>query len=347
MLVPIVRRVKPKDSVLVERVLPGAGRILVKAGEIVKADDIVGEAEVSDGVREIDFSQMFGLSATETPGALLKKIGETVTQGEPLIRVRRMLGLRNRIYIAPVDGVVTSIEAGKMVINFSPTEVQLTAGFDGVVEEVKEGQAVSIRCSVASLQGVTGTGDERFGRVMLVGKQGDILLPQDIDATATDKIIVGGALLTADTLMKAQAIGVKGIVCGGINFHDSIGWIPGKDLGISVVVMEGYGLHPLNEQVVELAKNYDGHYAAIFGELGTVHIAIDQTVKQAVIPTWKEAVVGDAARILIGESLGVVGKITKTSRGQLPSGIEANMVTLKSTSGEVTTAVQDIEIIEL
>ena len=74
-----------------------------------------------------------------------------------------------------------------------------------------------IEVPAARLRGVGGSGEAVHGELVVgVPNPGDELRAAAIDAGATGKILVGGSRASAETLTRARAMGVAGIVLGGV-----------------------------------------------------------------------------------------------------------------------------------
>lgn len=348
-LLPVRLRFQDKVVVRIERRLPGPGKVLVKAGDKVTPEEAVGESQISGGYRKINLSGLLGLGSNDVAKSLLKKPGEVVYKGEPLARSSKFLGLKRRVYLSPVDGVVEELLEGEVTIRFAPTEVKVASGFTGTIESVAEGEAVTVRTNAAKIRGIVGAGHERFGHIRVVGKSGEFLLPQHIDASDSGKIVVGGAIVTSDTIEKALALGVRGLVTGGINFHETLGWSEGSDIGLTIVSLEGYGFHPINEELFKELSRFDGKYAAISGQDATILISIDGPAEEVAEPSWRELKLGDSLRIISGEGLGKVGQAEAVSSEpvKLESGLMASVVTLKIGTEKMIVPSHNLEIVEI
>lgn len=349
MILPVRIPFQERAVVTVERHLPGPGKIMVRVGEEVTPDTVLGEAQISAGFRKVSLAQTLGVSPGSVEKILIKKPGEVVYKGEPLARAKKLLGLRSSVYLSPAEGVVEGVQDGEVTIRLVPSEVKLLAGFNGQVNEIKEGEGVTIKTIASRTKGVFGIGRERFGTIRLAGKRDEFLLPQHLDAECVGKIVVGGALLTGDTIEKALAIGVKGIVTGGINFHETLGWAEGSDVGISIVVTGGYGLHPIDEAIYKALGGHEGQYGSISGGSGEVLISGSGEAKGKPAPLWKELKLGDVVRVVAGADLGHSGPAEKisTEEVKLSSGISAKVVTFKGPGGDEIAPWQNLEIVGL
>lgn len=347
MILPVHFRYLSAAKVRIERKLPGPGRIVVQAGDQVKQEDVIGEAEISGGFRKIQLSQVLGVSPEALDQVLLKRAGESVYKGEPLAKSQGFLGLRRKVYLSPADGVIEEVNEGEVTIRFVPSEMKLSAGFNGQIESVEEGKEAIVRTSAAKISGAVGEGRTRFGNLKVIGKENEFLLPQHLDSSTVGKIVIGGALVTEDTVEKALAIGVKGLVCGGINFHETLGWSEGSDIGLTIVATEGYGFHPIGEDIFAALTHYDGQYAAISGETAQIFIAVDEDVKEEEDLSWRELKLGDIVRVVGGQDLGKFGPAEEVSTEptRLQSGLTAEVVTFRYNSEKIASPWQNLEII--
>jgi hypothetical protein len=88
------------------------------------------------------------------------------------------------------------------------------------------------------------------------------------------KIVVGGAFAGAEVLARAKAVGVKGIVVGGMHDKD-LRALLGYDLGVAItgtenvgftlVLTEGFGRIPMARKTFELLKKLAGRKACVSG----------------------------------------------------------------------------------
>lgn len=347
-LLPVRLHWREKAAVILERKLPSPGKITVKVGEAVHPEDVVGEAEISGGFRKINLAEILGISSSSLPHKLTKKPGDVIYKGEPLAKLRKMLGLRRIVYLSPVDGVVEEINGGEVTIRFAPQITKLSAGFGGVVGKVIPGEKVFLKTTATTIAGVVGAGRERFGSLKVIGKNNEFLLPQHLDSSCVGKIVVGGAIVTSDTIEKALAIGVKGVVTGGINFHETLGWTEGSDIGLTIVALEGYGFHPISEELTSEIGRYEGQYAAISGERAEVLIAVEGETKIRETPAWRELQLGDTVRVVAGSDIGKWGQteVVSSDEAELPSGLKAKLVTFRYNGDRVAAPIQNLEIID-
>jgi hypothetical protein len=86
--------------------------------------------------------------------------------------------------------------------------------------------------------------------------------------------VVGGAFAGAEVLARARAVGVKGIVVGGMHDKD-LRALLGYDLGVAItgtenvgftlILTEGFGRIPMAGKTFELLKKLEGRKACVSG----------------------------------------------------------------------------------
>ena len=138
-----------------------------------------------------------------------------------------------------------------------------------------EVDAIELRVAGALVTGVGGSGGAVHGELRVaVHEPADELRASAIDVGATGRIIVGGSRASAETLTRARAMGVVGIVLGGLldkelrDFEATqqrrreVGGVRGD---FAVVLLEGYGKVGFDPGLFAWFRAHDGHLASLFG----------------------------------------------------------------------------------
>jgi hypothetical protein len=88
------------------------------------------------------------------------------------------------------------------------------------------------------------------------------------------RIIVGGSVVTLNAIRKAVEIGAKGLIVGGLDQKDlteflgyeiGLGVTGNEDIGLSVIITEGFGINPMNQSSFELLMKSRDKLACING----------------------------------------------------------------------------------
>ncbi len=146
-----------------------------------------------------------------------------------------------------------------------------------------EPDGIEIRVSGAVVTGIGGSGGAVHGQLRVaVHDPIDELRASAIDVAATDRIVVGGSRASAEALTRARAMGVAGMVLGGVldkelrDFEATqqrrrrTGTQATPDL--SVLLLEGYGKVALDPALFAWFRSHDGHLASLFGTTGMLYV---------------------------------------------------------------------------
>lgn len=145
-----------------------------------------------------------------------------------------------------------------------------------------EPEAIEVRVAGALLTGVGGNGTAVHGELRLaVHRPGEELRASAIDVGATGRIIVGGSRASAETLTRARAMGVAGIVLGGIldkelrDFETTqrrrrqVGGVRGD---FAVLLLEGFGKVGLDPALFAWFQAHEGRMASLFGDSSRLYV---------------------------------------------------------------------------
>ncbi len=259
------------------RRLPLKGQVRVRVGQQVSADDVVAETHLPGEVKPINVVGKLGITPEELGEYLLKKEGDPVEEGEPFVRTKGFFGLFKAELKSPIKGTLESVSTvtGQVIIRGEPTPLQVKAYAAGTVVEVDEDESATIEVRGTFVQGIFGIGGETHGELTVVVDSPDDVLDADrVRDEHAGKVIVGGSLVTAEAVKKAIRVGVRGIVTGGLNdadLRDFLGYELGvaitgeEDLGVTVVVTEGFGQIAMARATFDLLCRRQGLEASMNG----------------------------------------------------------------------------------
>ncbi len=144
---------------------------------------------------------------------------------------------------------------------------RLTAGVSGEVVKLLPGKAVLIQTSAVIIRGVAGNGEDSEGEVRIAADYNEPIKLEAIDAGCLGQILVGGNVPTLEIFKKAEAVGVKGIVCGGADFSAF------AKTKLPILITEGFGRPPLNRKIFDFLKNVEGRHVFLSPEYGELLVA--------------------------------------------------------------------------
>lgn len=350
---------KVKESLLVkkQRILPLKGDVMVKVGDRVSPDDAVARTELPGNVVPINVANKLGIPPEDIEMVMLKKVGDTIEEGE-LIALSKTLFIFKNLCHATIKGTIESISTitGQILQRGLPSPVEVKAYLDGTVTQVFPHEGIEVQCMASFVQGIFGIGGERNGPIQVaVSDNGQVLDENLIDDSMAGKIIIGGSLVTAAALSKANKVGVRGIVVGGFDDKDLRDFL-GYDIGVaitgaepivtSLVVTEGFGQINMAAKTFELLKQHEGETACING---ATQIRAGVIRPEVVIPAVGVEVsqnaadeeitglaIGSPIRVIRHPYFGQLGSVTDLPAPlhQLESESKARVLGVKFESGE-------------
>jgi len=315
-----------------QRILPLKGEITVSIGDKVEPETTVARTFLPGSVETKNIAGILSVDPEDIELYLLKKVGETFEKGEVIAQNKGLFGLFKTQIKSSFKGTLESVSkiTGQAVLRSEPVPLEIKAYIPGVVKEIYPEEGVLIETWASFIQGIFGIGGERFGKVKFLAESPDSVLDEDkIDESCKDNILIGGGMVTANAIKKAESVGAKGIVTGGIEALDVAEYL-GYDIGVAItgsedidltmVVTEGFGHIPMAQKTFELLKKYDGKYASINGatqiRAGVIRpeIVIKQDeppseIKEKAMAEMKGIEIGSLVRVIRVPYFGKIGKI--------------------------------------
>ncbi|MBP1464595.1 hypothetical protein EYB53_002620 [Candidatus Chloroploca sp. M-50] len=279
---PIVSSVMAR----IERRLPYPGQILVRQGSRVEPEDTIARTLKPLPPYNVNLARVLRIAPDQLERALLVQPNSKVEVGQILARAPGIFG---HTYQSPVNGVVMGVDAqtGYLTLAPDPIEQAMHAAVRGVVMEVRPYEGVVIETLAAQIYGAFGCGEERSGVLRLMALEpSDIVRPDQIDARSAYAVLICGATMSAAALQRAVEAQVRGIIVGSLEeaaLREFLGWSGhagwrfdahswqwpaprmAHDLPLTLVVTEGFGVRPMNQEIFEQLSLHDGQEALIDG----------------------------------------------------------------------------------
>lgn len=292
-----------------DRILPLKGDVLVSKGQQVEPDTVVAQTYLPGPVEPVNVANILGMPPEDITECMLKKEGDPVKEGEIIARSSSFFGLFKSECKSKITGTVENVShvTGQVLLRGQPLPVQVKAYITGEVTEIHPEEGVTVACIGAFVQGIFGIGGETHGEIKVVCSSHDETLDEvKITAECKGKVVVGGSRVTAGALKKAIQVGAAGVVAGGFDDRDLRDFL-GKDLGVAItgseelgvtlVVTEGFGEIAMAEKTFQLLKRYEGRLACING---ATQIRAGVIRPEVVIPKEGAAVRDNVAEVEIG-----------------------------------------------
>ena len=296
-----------------ERRLPLQGEVLVEAGAAVQAEDVVAKADLPGNVQLLNVANLLSVPAEEVTEYMLKPVGETIAKDEIIATTKGLFGLFKSQARSPIDGTIEAVSdvTGQVILREPPIPVEVKAYTDGTVTEISPNEGVTVEAYGTYIQGIFGVGGETIGNLTVaVSSPSDGLTAEQILPEHRDHILVGGSVVTTEAIQKAIRQGVKGIIAGGIDdadLRELLGYELGvaitgsEEIGITLVITEGFGSIAMAEQTFTLLKTREGMKTSING---ATQIRAGVVRPEIVIP-----LVSDVAETVAEKDRGVEGML--------------------------------------
>lgn len=146
----------------------------------------------------------------------------------------------------------------------------IDAPFAGIVREVRPGTSITVRAAGRGLRGVVALGGPTRGR--LQGSPDSELRAGGLDVSSAGTILVVGSRVDAETLTRARAMGVRGVVVTGLSSKERRDFLASEARQRSalhrlppfaVLVLDGAVRRPVAGAVAALLGALSGHEVAI------------------------------------------------------------------------------------
>lgn len=318
--------------------LPPGAELAVDVGHDVSADAVLAVRRPPSAPLVLAAASALRCRATEVASHVLSAPGAHVATGDVLAR------RGSHQVVAPDAGLFLGASRVDGTLLLAPwgEEERVIGHVAGRVRSV-ERRAVVIEVPAAIVEGVDGSGDAVHGElVVAVHEPGEELRAAAIDVAKAGKIVVGGSRASAETLTRARAMGVAGIVLGGVldkELRDfeaiqrrrrELGGMAGA---FALLLLEGYGKVGVDPQLFAWLRAQAGRMASLFGAERRIYV-YDATPPPARRPL---AVVGDRVvahrRPFQGRSGTLVAVLDEPHAA--PSGIPSRMGLVRFEDGRL------------
>ena len=325
--------VAPRSVLSKKRILPIPGTVLVVQGDQVDSERVVARAELPGKVHVVNVVNQLGIVPEDLKDFMVKREGDRIEKGEVLAENKPLIAWFKATVTSPITGIVETISnsTGQVLLREPPRRLDLFGYVDGKIIEVIPGQGVRIETTGAFIQGIFGVGGEAWGPLAMVASGPEESLEAvQLTADHAGKIVIGGAFVQTEALQRAKAIGVKGIVVGGMDDRD-LRELLGYDLGVAItgtenigftlILTEGFGRIPMAMKTFELLRSLSGRKASISGatqiRAGVIRPEIivpraaDEFIQTAVPSDQASegAKVGDPVRVIREPFFGRIGEV--------------------------------------
>ncbi len=251
--------------------LPRGTVLTVEVGAQIRPDEVIGLRRVPMSPIRVPVTAPFRRQPGELNAVLIVRPGSLVKEDDPIARDDGDREVRS-----PVTGLVVSampVDGTLLIAPLGPEE-PVVGHIRGRIRGLEE-HALVVEVPGVRLRGVGGSGDAVHGELMIgVRNPEDELRAPAIDSAATGKILVGGSRASAEALTRARAMGVAGIVLGGVldkelrdfeaiqRRREQAGGLTGS---FGILLLEGFGKVSIDPQMFGWLTEQNGKMASLVG----------------------------------------------------------------------------------
>lgn len=220
-------------------------RALVAAGE-----SVVAGAPIIEHLRDARMSDVV-VPATSEP-----KPGARIVDGELLFDWRGRWRVAGGEFTEPMDSPVA-----------------------GIVREVRPGSSIVVRATGRAVRGIVTLGGPTRGRLHIASWIEGELRSSAVDVALAGNILVVGSRIDAETLTRARAMGVRGIIVAGLASKERRDFQASERRQraalhrlppFAVLVLEGAVRRPLAGPVMAILEALEGHEVAVVADPPTL-----------------------------------------------------------------------------
>jgi hypothetical protein len=210
--------------------------------------------------------------------------GESVVPGAPIIeRVRdtRMSDVVVPPSSEPVPG--GRIPDGELLfewrdrwrVAFGEVTEPLDSPIAGIVKDVRPGIGIVVRATGRGLRAIVTLGGPTRGQLHVASWVEGELRSGSVDVGLAGKILVVGSRIDAETLTRARAMGVRGIIVAGLASTERRDFLASENRQraalhrlppFAVLVLEGAVRRPLAGPVMDILEALEGHDVALVAD---------------------------------------------------------------------------------
>ena len=138
--------VTEQTTVRRRRILPLPGTVLVKVGDVVRADTAVARAELPGKVVPLNLANQLGIAPDEINDYLIKKEKDSVQKDDVLAENKPFIKWFKTEIRSPITGKVESVSTitGQILLREPPRILELRGYIDGSIVEVHPDQGVTV-----------------------------------------------------------------------------------------------------------------------------------------------------------------------------------------------------------
>lgn len=270
-------RVSETTLITKDRILPLRGNVTVHVGEHMAAEQVVARTDLPGNVTPLNAANLLGVLPGDVRGALIVKEGDKIEKDQVIAEAKSFFGLFKNKLKSPITGSLEAVSevTGQLILRDPPIPVEIESYIEGRVTKIFPQEGVEVQAVGTFIQGIFGIGGETYGTIQMIAQSPDEVTDESkIPSDCKHKVLVGGALGTLEAVKKAIAGGAAALVVGGfdsldlkklLGYEQGVAITGGEQIGVTLVLTEGFGRITMARRTFELLKRNEGHNASVSG----------------------------------------------------------------------------------
>lgn len=259
---PSITKVRALTNIKRQRLLSTPGEVVVRPSQEVSPVQVVARASQETGFQILHASKMLGVAPEELPDYLLIEEGTAVQRGMPIMHGKRNLLGRTKRYASPIDGVLYQIRKGYLILQHTPTLVEVRAMMHSRVTSIIPNRGVILETTGSLIQAKWDSGKEAYGNLRVIAQAPDDLLKSDgIGSDFHGTIVVIGRIENRGLLQQIENNGARGVITGSM---PSDLCQAARSLSYPVFLTDGIGYQTMAEPIFQLLQQSEDRELTLF-----------------------------------------------------------------------------------
>jgi hypothetical protein len=336
-----VKCILPMTIIRRQRLMPVAGKVLVRAGQKVGATDTIAESNLYPEYLLLDIARGLGVPVDQADRYIQCQVGEQLAEKDI---IAGPVGLARRIVRSPRSGKVVLVGDGQLLLEISRQPFQMKAGLPGEVVELVPERGVVIESAGALIQGVWGNGRVDSGQLSVLAKTPEhAIKSSDLDVSSRGLVVLAGYCNDPEVFKTIEDLVLHGLILGSLEAR--LAPLAAKS-PVPVIVLEGFGRHPIGAASHKLLLSLERRDVALNAENRNVLTGVKPEVFfPAVVPSsvtpapdFISLDVNQTVRIIRPPNAGEVG-VVEEIKGIIAfsGGLRARAALIRLENGESAT----------
>lgn len=315
------------------------GSVRAELGSIVDVREKVARGIVPARYVIIEAADELGVSHDELLELIAEETNQAIAKGT-FIAGRD--ADRGKQILAPIDGLISYVGDGRIIMQANPEIIELEAGVRGQVVQVVAGRGIAIEATGAVIQGIWGNSRHVIAPLRFEPDMGlENIDVDDIDPMYRGDIIITKTPLSPKKIAVAQSQAFAGIIAPSMdaNLVESA-----LDSKVAIMILTDFGTGRITNNTLRILETYEGYEAVLDATYPQrfddrrAELMINKLSKEEMSSSEAQALsIGLEVRITRAPYAGRTGKVVNipSNKVRLPNGLRVFVAKVDVGVGEI------------